>query len=72
MDFLQASTVMHEFGHTARLLHGGILGQPNCKPNQQTVMNYLFQTRGLTTAAGDVVVDYSRQALTALNENGLE
>ena len=52
---------MHEFGHTARLLHGGSLGQPNCKPNQQTVMDYLFQTRGLTTAAGDV----SRRLLEA-------
>lgn len=73
--FMQASTLMHEFGHTAMLRHGGIANQPNCKPNYQTVMNYLFQVRGLYTISGntisDPIVDYSRQTLPALNETSL-
>ena len=73
--FMQASTLMHEFGHTAMLRHGGLAGQVNCRPNYQTVMNYLFQVRGLYTISGntvsDPIVDYSRQTLDALNETSL-
>ena len=50
----QASTFMHELGHTLRLRHGSVLGadgisraEANCKPNYQSVMNYLYQIRGL-------------------------
>ena len=73
--FMQASTLMHEFGHSAGLRHGGMIGQPNCKPNYLTVMNYLFQARGLFTYSGntssDPIVDYSRQQLPSLQETGL-
>jgi len=73
--FMQASTLMHEFGHTAMLRHGGLAGQANCRPNYETVMNYLFQVRGLYTISGntvsDPIVDYSRQTLPALSETSL-
>ena len=45
--------------------------EPNCKPNYLSVMNYLFQIPGLVDAVGDPAIDYSRQALGALNEHGL-
>lgn len=87
----QASTFMHELGHTLRLRHGAVLGadgipraEANCKPNYQSVMNYLYQIRGLIADSGPLagapVIDYSRQVLSvpasnpsgpALNENSL-
>ncbi len=87
----QASTLMHELGHTLRLRHGAVLGvdgiaraEANCKPNYQSVMNYLYQIRGLIVdtgaLAGSPVIDYSRQVLSVpmaapsgskLNENSL-
>ena len=30
--FMQASTLAHEFGHTAERRHGGEAFEPNCKP----------------------------------------
>jgi hypothetical protein len=44
--------------------------QPNCKPNYQSVMNYLFQIRGVGDN-GTAAVDYSRQELGALDERAL-
>ncbi|MQA30891.1 MAG: hypothetical protein GEU82_13835 [Luteitalea sp.] len=78
--FMQASTLLHELGHNFRFRHGGpplitpggtVALQPNCKPNYQSAMNYLFQVRGLLNANGAAVLDYSRQALGALDENSL-
>jgi hypothetical protein len=74
--FMQASTFMHELGHTMGLRHGSAPLEPNCKPNYQSVMNYLFQVQGLIAGAAgsdvpDAVADYSRQVLPALDENGL-
>jgi hypothetical protein len=65
---MQATTLLHEFGHTAELTHAGIqvLTTPptprekNCKSNYLSVMNYLFQLRGLPDADGKPQVDLSR------------
>jgi hypothetical protein len=79
--FIQATTLMHELGHNLGLRHGGIPFQPNCKPNYQSVMNYLFQVRGLMVGTANLpvagnqvgvpVIDYSRQSLGPLTENSL-
>jgi len=74
--FMQGATLAHEFGHTIGLRHGGTAEQPNCKPNYLSVMNYLFQVQGLIPqapngAALPPTVDFSRQALPALDENAL-
>jgi hypothetical protein len=74
-DFIQASTLMHELGHNFGLRHGGVVAsgteEPNCKPNYQSVMNYLFQVRGLVTTQGVPAIDYSRQELPNLLESSL-
>jgi hypothetical protein len=74
-SFVQASTLMHELGHNFGLRHGGVLPsgmlEANCKPNYQSVMNYLFQVRGLWNSQGVPVIDYSRQLVPALNESAL-
>src|SRR5262249_38053342 len=56
--------------------HGGVVPggkvEPNCKPNYQSVMNYLFQVGGLVTPAGAATIDLSRQTLPGLMESGLD
>jgi hypothetical protein len=42
----QASTVMHELGHTLNLRHGGF-ENTNYKPNHVSIMNYMYQLTGL-------------------------
>jgi hypothetical protein len=70
--FMQASTFMHELGHGLGLRHGAITGQPNCKPNYQSIMNYLFQARGLINdLTGIAEIGYSNQVLKALEEDNL-
>ncbi|HEY6904577.1 MAG TPA: hypothetical protein VI216_09730 [Candidatus Acidoferrales bacterium] len=74
---VQAGTFMHELGHSLGLTHGGFYYdtagsyiptiEPNCKPNYQSVMSYLFQVDLLD----DGVLDYSEQKLDSLNENSL-
>ena len=49
---MQAGTFMHEWGHNAELTHGGQAGDPNCKPVYVSVMNYLYQLRGLLDDVG--------------------
>jgi len=75
----QAGTVMHELGHDLSLTHGGryypngstVPGyEPNCKPNYQSVMSYLFQVDLLQSdSLGHLALDYSGQSLNALDEN---
>ena len=61
------------------------MAEANCKPNYQSVMNYLYQMSGLIVdggpLAGTPAIDYSRQALSVplatpsgpkLNENSSE
>jgi hypothetical protein len=75
----QAGTLMHEFGHSIALTHGGYYYdnpakkyvptvESNCKPNYQSVMNYLFQ---LDLLGPNSVLDYSGQQLIPLNETTL-
>jgi hypothetical protein len=76
-DQVQGGTFMHELGHSNGLTHGGLYYdklpsyfatfEPNCKPNYQSVMSYLFQVDLL----GNGVLDYSEQGLNALNEGSL-
>jgi len=73
--FVQGSTLLHELGHNLGLKHGGVVPsgaiEPNCKPNYQSVMNYLFQVRGLLLPSGVPTIDLSRQTLPSLVENML-
>jgi hypothetical protein len=68
----QAGTIMHELGHNLNLEHGGDSSWPNYKPQHQSVMNYLYQMRGLFDANGKFVVDYSTRDQGALDENALK
>src|SRR5262249_11478146 len=73
--FMQSTTILHELGHNFGLKHGGVVPagtiEPNCKPNYQSVMNYLFQVSGLLTPGGARTIDLSRQELPALSESAL-
>lgn len=66
--FMQASTLMHELGHNAERRHGGDAFEPNCKPTYLSVMNYLYQLRGLLDDAGRPHLDFSRQIHAPVNE----
>ena len=70
-SLIQAGTLMHELGHNLGLSHAGLYRAPNCEPNYPSVMNYLYQTRGLTDAAGNSHIDYSNGLLPDLNEGAL-
>jgi hypothetical protein len=74
-EFVQTSTIVHELGHTMGLRHGGPAPTqanpaPNCKSNYESVMNYLFQVRGLIGSNGPVI-DLSKQELGPLTESSL-
>ncbi|WP_263351921.1 choice-of-anchor D domain-containing protein [Acidicapsa acidisoli] len=74
-----AGTLYHEIGHTLGLSHGGLYYdapgsyvptfEVNCKPNYQSVMNYLFQLDGVGPNAA---VAYSNQTLTELFRSSLQ
>jgi hypothetical protein len=68
---VQEGTLMHELGHNLGLGHAGTGTQPNCMPNYPSVMNYLYQTRGLTDPLGNEQIDYSNGWLNGLNESSL-
>jgi len=60
-DFMEfnfdGGTVMHEFGHTLNLDHGGFEGA-NCKPNYVSGMNYDNQF-AIRRVGGGSIIDYS-------------
>jgi sugar lactone lactonase YvrE len=69
-----AGTLFHELGHTIGLSHGGLYYdttgsyiptfETNCKPNYQSIMNYLFQLDGIGPAS---TIAFSNQTLATLN-----
>lgn len=70
----QAGTFAHELGHNLGLYHGGDAGAPNGKPNYLSVMNYLFQNRGLSVS-GTRAFNYSRYSpsdIADLSEEALD
>jgi hypothetical protein len=64
----QKGTLMHEFGHTLGIGHGGG-DHNNFKPNYLSIMNYYFQ---FPTTVSDRPLDYSRCALNSLDERSLD
>ena len=70
--FMQAGTLMHEWGHNGELTHGGRAGDANCKPTYVSVMNYLYQLRGLLDDGGRPHLDLSRDTFApSVNETSL-
>lgn len=67
----QAGTFMHELGHNLDLRHGGGT-DVQYKPNYLSVMNYLFQTRGLRENSLDGIFDFSSHEQATLNESQLD
>ena len=80
----QSGTIMHELGHNIGLGHGGGDGV-NFKSNYLSIMNYRYQTIGLTNfdtwgATGfdpaqfiaNSTIDYSTSALPDLDETALD
>lgn len=63
--FMQASTLMHEMGHHLERRHGGEALEPNCKPTHLSVMDYLYQLRGLLDNSGKPNLDFSDGSLAA-------
>ena len=69
--FMQASTLMHELGHTFERRHGGEASNLNCQPTYLSVMNYLYQLRGLLDDRGRPNLDFSRDLNPELDETAL-
>jgi hypothetical protein len=68
----QAGTLMHELGHALGRAHAGDVRIPNCAPDYASVMNYHYQTRGLTDKDGNLQVDYSSGGLVIAPEYSLK
>jgi hypothetical protein len=61
-SFGVGSTFMHEEGHNLSRRHGGEAFEPNCKPTYFSVMNYLYQLRGLLDDTGKPHLNFSSSA----------
>ncbi|HKQ99992.1 MAG TPA: hypothetical protein VJT09_04925 [Pyrinomonadaceae bacterium] len=68
-DTQKIGTFIHELGHNLGRKHGGS-DHKNYKANHLSVMNYLFQTRGVLRN-GTRVFDYQPFALPGLDERNL-
>ncbi len=66
----QASTFVHELGHTFGLGHGG-RGNVNNKPNYLSIMNYSFANGLSIQFGGCKTIDYSFDSLPPLIESEL-
>jgi hypothetical protein len=72
-DITVASTLLHELAHTLCGYHGGTPDGLNCKPNYESVLNYMYQAMALLDRNGNQIVDLSRQNLPApLSSSGDE
>jgi Lamin Tail Domain len=66
---IQASTLMHEFGHNLGLLHGGF-EDTNYKPNYVSLMNYTYQLPGLPGSVNTIsAVDRYKLYVAGLNND---
>jgi hypothetical protein len=69
----QLGTFMHELGHNIGLYHGGSSGDDTInKPNHLSVMNYLFQIRGVPSGDGTRHFDYQSFDCGDLNQLELD
>ena len=68
---MQASTLMHELGHNMERRHGGEAFEPNCKPTYLSVMNYLYQLRGLLDDDGKPHLDFSASDSPGVGQRGM-
>jgi hypothetical protein len=68
---VQAGTLMHEFGHNFLRRHGGEAFEPNCKPTYLSVMNYMYQLRGLVDDNGVPLIDFSNGVGPTVAEGAL-
>jgi len=76
-SFMQASTIMHEWGHNFLLTHGGrnpITSErlANCRPQHFSVMNYMYQLHGLQKDDAVARLGYAADATPELPEVGLD
>jgi hypothetical protein len=69
-DNQKIGTFLHELGHNLNLTHGGV-DNNDYKPNYLSIMNYLFQTRGVYRNGTWGNFDYQRISNVALNEAAL-
>ena len=71
---IQTSTIAHELGHNLWRAHSGnpfSAFEDNCNPQDLSVMNYMYQTKGLLELNGMPQVDFSHRVHDNVNENSL-